>query len=205
MLLGEEVVKRQKTGIVCGSIVVLLAITILMLVSRQKRQKADSIIKEQMAKLSLDRNSTIQANALLVGELAKEKMARLHHLSEDYYQEENPRQKELAFSQFKQALREIRDDKSFYDGLEADLNKYCNGIMKRLVTQVPRIKGQNRKLIALMFSGLPGEWIQVLGYKNSSGSLKTSRSRFRDIIKETHPADEDIFLEMLEVRKQSQG
>ena len=205
MLLGEEMVKRQKAGIVCGCIVVLLILTIVFLAGRQKRQKADAIIKEQMIKLSLDRNSTIQANAYLIGALEKERISHLHHLSEDYYQEDDPQKKEKAFLQFKQSLREIREDKAFFDSLEADLNKYCNGLMKRLVSQVPRIKGQNRKLIALLFSGLPGEWIQVLGYKNSSGSIKTSRSRFRDIIKEAHPVDEDIFLEMLEAKKQLRG
>ena len=61
--------------------------------------------------------------------------------------------------------------------------------------------GGNRRLISLLFAGLPIEWIQVLGFKNSIGSLKTTRSRLRDTIKTAHPEDEKLFLEMLETKR----
>ena len=205
MLLEEGLVKRQRAGMISGICISLLVLTIFILISRQKKQEADASIKEQMAKLSITRDNILQANAQLIGVLVTEKTARLHHLSEDYFQEEDQDKKKKAFIQFKQTLREIRDDNSFFNKLESDLNKYCNGIMEKLSLQVPKIKGANRKLIALLFAGLPGEWIQVLGYKNSSGSIKTSRSRFRDIIKAAHAEDEDLFLEMLEIRKQPRG
>ena len=203
MYLQEGRVKRQRIGIIYGSCIFTLALIVLLLIVRHKKQKADSIIKEQMAQLSVARNNTIQASAYLVGALVKEKMVRLYHLSEDYYLEEDPKKKDIALSQFKQALREMRNDNSFFEGLEADLNRYCNGIMTKLTTQVPQIKGGNRRLISLLFAGLPIEWIQVLGFKNSIGSLKTTRSRLRDTIKTAHPEDEKLFLEMLETKRGS--
>ncbi len=201
MLLQEGVVKRQRAGMISTICITLLALCIFTLISLQKKQMDDALVKEQMARLSLARDKTLQANAQLIGSLVTERTARLHHLSEDYFQEEDKEKKEAAFIQFKQALREIRDDESFFNRIESDLNKYCNGIMDKLSMQVPKIKGANRKLISLLFAGLPGEWIQVLGNKNSSASVKTSRSRFRNIIKAAHAEDENLFLEMLETRK----
>lgn len=201
LLLQEGALKRQKTRIICICSFVILALIILLLIGRQRKQMADASFKEKMARISILKDNALYANAHLVGAYMKEKMARLYHLSEDYFQEDNPQIKEKAFIHFKQVLREVRNDDAFFHELEADLNKYCNGIMEKLSCQVPSIKGSNRRLIALLFAKLPNDWIQVLGYKNSSGSLKTTRSRFRDIIKAAHPEDEDLFLDMLEMKK----
>jgi predicted negative regulator of RcsB-dependent stress response len=201
LLIQEGIVKRQKAGMISGIGISLLVLTILILINRQKKQMEDIAVKEQMARLSLTRDNTLQANARLIGVLVTEKIAHLHHLSDDYFQEEDQDKKKKAFIQFKQTLRKIRNDESFFNNLESDLNLYCNGIMEKLSLQVPKIIGPNRKLIALLFAGLPGEWVQVLGYKNSSGSIKTSRSRFRDIIKAANAEDEKLFLDMLEVKK----
>lgn len=203
MLLQEGIIKRQRYGIIYGCCFAILLLSIFFLFGRQRRQKADSLAKEQMAQLTLRQENTIQSNAILVGAFVKEKMMRLYHLSEDYFKEEDPTLKEHSFSEFKKSLRELRKNDGFYQSLEVDLNRYCNGVFDKLLNQVPEIRGDNRRLAALFFSGLPGEWIQILGDKHSAGSVRTSRSRLRSIIKDAHAADENTFLEMLETRKQS--
>lgn len=198
----ELVVKRQREGIVYASIIICLLFTVFFLFIRQEKKRREILIKEKMAQLSLLQEKALHNNAYLIGTLAKEKMVRLYNLSDDYFMEENQEKKRIAFLQFKQALRSIRNDPSFFVSLEVDLNKYCNNIMIKLREQVPSIQGDKLKLCILLFSGLPNEWIQILGEKNSGGSIKTARSRLRHTIKDACAEDENLFLNMLEAKKQ---
>ena len=84
-----------------------------------------------------------------------------------------------------------------FEGLEMDLNQYCSGIMEKLRNQVPRIKGDNLKVIALFFAGVPDAYIQAILNRMSTGSLRTLRSRLRSMIKDAHAPDEELFMSML--------
>ena len=75
--------------------------------------------------------------------------------------------------------------------------------MSKLKDQVPGIKGNNRKIIALFFAGIPDSVVQILMQRMSIGSLRTLRSRFRNAIKDAHAPDETLFLGMLETEKQA--
>lgn len=198
LMIQEGIVRRQKAGILYGIIISILLLSIFILVFFQRKQKRDSAIKEQMARLSLSQNDTLHSNAYLIGALTKEKMIRLYNLSDDYYREEDSNKREQKLNSFNKTLREIRSDNEFFSLIEADLNKYCDGIMDKLSSQVPQIKGARRRLIVLLFAGFPTEWIQILGNQMSPGSIKTARSRLRTIIKEAKASDETIFLKMLE-------
>ena len=73
--------------------------------------------------------------------------------------------------------------------MEKDLDRYCNNIMSALRKQVPRIKGENLKIISLFFAGFSYETIQFILRKNSTQSLRTARSRFRKEIIEAEAPD----------------
>ena len=75
--------------------------------------------------------------------------------------------------------------------------------MDKLNKQVPEIKGNNRKIIALFFAGIPDPVVQILMRRNSLGSLRTLRTRFRQTIKKANVTDESLFLDMLETEKQA--
>ena len=200
LTIQEGIVKRQKAGMIYGIIIMILLLSIFSIALLHRKQKRDSAIMEQMARLSLSRNDTLQSNAYLIGALTKERMIRLYNLSDDYFREEDSNKRERKLNSFNKALREIRSDNAFFCLIEADLNKYCNGIMDKLSSQVPQIKGARRRLIVLFFAGFPKEWILILGNQMSPGSIKTARSRLRTIIKEAQASDEALFLKMLEYK-----
>ena len=77
--------------------------------------------------------------------------------------------------------------------------------MSKLRVQVPRIKGNNLRIIMLFFAGFNYETVQFILNKASIESLKTVRSRFRKEIVASGAPDKDYFLMMLEMKKRSQA
>ena len=94
----------------------------------------------------------------------------------------------------------MRTDEDLFFSLEKDLDRYCDGVMTKLRSQVPSIKGENLKLIALFFAGLPYSTVQLVMNRVSIDSLKTARSRFRKEIKAADAPDEALFLKLLEMK-----
>jgi hypothetical protein len=77
--------------------------------------------------------------------------------------------------------------------------------MSKIRLQVPRIKGENLRIIALFFAGFSYETVKFILNKYSIESLKTARSRYRKEIKDAHAPDTDFFLKMLEMKKRPQA
>ena len=206
-LRQEERVKlMRKRGIADGIIALLVfALTggILFSLNREKDRK----LKEQMARLALKEHELERIhrdNAHLIGSLFSERISRLDKLSRDYFRLEDKAQKERIYREVKQNLASLQKDDGLFVSLEKDLNRYCNGIMEKLRTQVPKIKGENLKIIALFFAGYPYETVQLLLNKVSVDSLKTARSRYRKEILEAKAPDSAFFLEMLEMKRRPQ-
>ena len=143
-----------------------------------------------------------KSNAELVGSLFSERLLHLNSLSRQYFQIDEKSQKELVFNSFKKDLEEFHSQGSVYLALEKDLNTYCNEVVTKLKSQVPRIHGENLDIAMLFLSGLPYEAIQLITKRNSVDSLKMLRSRIRNEIKKANAPDAQLFLEMLEMKRQ---
>ena len=107
----------------------------------------------------------------------------------------------IALKLFNEEIASLRTNDDLFLSLEKDLDRYCDGVMTKLKDQVPAIKGENRKLISLFFSGLPYSTVQLIMNRVSIDSLKTARSRFRKEIKAANAPDEELFLRLLEMKK----
>ena len=197
---------RQRTifGIVFGILIMsLLAMTAVI-----RSRKKDQLLQKQMARLALEERELERVNrdnAHLVGSLFSEKIDHLDRLSESYFKMDEGKEKETLFKQIKQTVSSLRKDQGMFLSLEKDLDRYCNGIMSKLRDQVPRISGDNRRIIALFFAGYSYEAVKLILNKVSVESLKTARSRFRKEIKESGAPDTDFFLKMLEMKKRPQA
>ena len=141
-------------------------------------------------------------NASLIGSLFSERIHHLDLLSEEYFHTDEKGKKDIVFNAYKKYLEEFRKDTSKYSVLENDLNKYCNEVMIKFDKQVPDIKGENRSIVMLFFAGLPYYTILLLTKRNSIASLKMLRSRIRNEIKKANAPDAQLFLEMLEMKRQ---
>ena len=196
---------RQRTifGIVFG----ILLISLLAMSAVIQSRKKDQLLQKQMARLALEERELERVNrdnAHLVGSLFSEKIDHLDRLSDSYFKMDEGKDKELAFKQIKELVSTIRKDDNLFLSLEKDLDRYCNGIMSKLSSQVPRISGDNRRIIALFFAGYSYETVKLILNKVSVESLKTARSRFRKEIKDSGAPDTDFFLKMLEMKKRPQ-
>ena len=191
-------------GLVVGILIVLLLLMLFYLVSRKK----DRVLKEQVARLTLQERELdciTRDNAHLIGSLFSEIIDHLDRLSESYFRMEEGKQKEQIFKQIKELASKIRNDDSLYLSLEKDLDRYCKGVMTKLRTQVPRIKGENLRIIMLFFAGFNYQTVQFILNKVSIESLKTVRSRFRKEITASGAPDAEYFLMLLEMRKRPQA
>ena len=131
-----------------------------------------------------------------------DKLARLFGLSVQYYDAGNNLDKTNTLLEFKRIAQELKETPNLFHELENNLNIYCSGIMDKLKDQVPGIRGNNRRIIALFFAGIPDPVVQIIMQRVSIGSLRTLRSRFRQAIKDAHAPDEILFLDMLDIEKQ---
>ena len=204
VLLQEEIAGRQRDrGLFAGLIAILLLTLAGFAINTRIRMK-DRLIKEQMISLSVHQQELIELRkgyTSLTRSLFREKINHLDLLSGSYLQADNDKERYLAFKHFKEELVAMRKNEDFFLSLENDLNSFCNGVMTKLKKQVPSIKGENRKIIMLFFSGLPYDTVQMIMNKSSIDSLKMARSRYRRLIKEAHAKDNDLFIDMLDMKK----
>ena len=183
-----------------GIVLSLLVVSVMMLIARSRTRQKDRVIKEQMARLALEEKERELLNrdkAHLVGSLFSEKVDHLDQLCESYFKSEEGVGQTLVFKQVKELGTKIRKDEGLFISLEKDLDRYCDGIMSKLRSQVPRIKGENLRVIMLFFAGFSYETVLIILNKNSIESLKTARSRFRKEIMDAHAPDSEFFLKML--------
>ena len=202
-LLQRERVKRLNQRYVFTLLITILTLLLLIILFVFNSQQKDRLLKEQMATLALrdrEMNQLQRDNAHLVGSLFSEKVNHLDVLCDRYFKEEDLREKEVIYKQIKQQVSTLRKDPELFSVIQRDLDRYCNQIMTRLCTQVPRIKGENLRIITLFFAGFPYETVQLLLSKNSISSLKTVRSRLRKEILDACAPDADLFLKMLEMK-----
>ena len=182
----------------------LLSVSIVFYLIAKIRKK-DKALTEKLARFAtLDSalHEYQKSNALLVGSLFNERLLHLSSLSRHYFQIDEKEQKDLVFNTFKKDLEEFYTQGKAYSALEKDLNTYCNNVVAKLKSQVPRIHGENLEITMLFLSGLPYEAIQLITKRNSVDSLKMLRSRIRNEIKSANAPDAPLFLEMLEMKRQ---
>ena len=207
-LLREEKIQSMRQRTIFGIVFGILLMSLLAMTAVIRSRKKDQLLQKQMARLALEERELERVNrdnAHLVGSLFSEKIDHLDRLSDSYFKMDEGKDKELAFKQIKELVSTIRKDDNLFLSLEKDLDRYCNGIMSKLSSQVPRISGDNRRIIALFFAGYSYETVKLILNKVSVESLKTARSRFRKEIKESGAPDTDFFLKMLEMKKRPQA
>ena len=192
--------REKKLGGVIGILIFIACIVIIYGVSKEKNRQ----LQEQIARFALEKKNyerMSKENAHLIGSLLSARFAHLDKLSRDFFLVEDKQDKDVIFKQIKQSVASIRNNPEVFTALEDDLNQYCNGIIRKLRSQVPRIKGDNLRMITLFFAGFSYEAVQFIMNRVSINSLKMARTRFRKEIISAHPADETLFLEMLDMKK----
>lgn len=206
--LREEKIRTMEQRIAFGVIIAVLLVLTLAMIAISWSKEKDRLLKEQMARVALTTRELERVNkdnAHLVGSLFSEKINRFDQLCESYFKIDDGKQKEIVFKQVKELAAKIRKDDGLFISLEKDLDRYCNEIVTKLREQVPRIKGENLRIISLFFAGFSYETIQFILRKNSPQSLRTARSRFRKEILEANAPDAEFFIKMLEMKKRPQA
>lgn len=203
LLIEEECSRHLRIENVLIIIISLLVLIILTFASLTYRKQKEEELKEQMLQLSLwkdEYQKSEQEKASLLGSLFSEKINKIDCLSGKYIKAESEHEKYLVIKEFKDEITAMRKDTDLFLSLEQDLDHYCDGVMSKLKNQVPSIKGENLKIIALFFAGIPYSAVQLIMNKVSIESLKTARSRYRKQIKSACAPDEQFFLKLLEIK-----
>lgn len=192
----------KKTTLLTILLFALLSIIVLFIVIIRKKD-SDTLLKEQLANLALEKykNSRLFAdNAHLLGSLISARLGHLDRLADDYMAAATPEEKDKIFKDYKHRCASIMKDTEVYNSLEADLNEYCDGIMKMLRAEVPALKENHIRTITLLFAGIPPISVQILTGKPSRKAVDMERSRYRKVIRESGAEHTSLFLEMLETK-----
>ncbi len=196
---AERLRERNRLSIAAA----LLALALLSGLTISYRKRKEQEIKEQMLELSIARSDLHHAektNASLLGSLFSEKLNHLDKISGNYIHADSDKERIIALKEFKEEIASMRTDEDLLLSLEKDLDRYCDGVMTKLRSQVPSIKGENLKLITLFFARLPYSTVQLVMNRVSIESLKMARSRFRKEIKAANAPDDALFLNLLEMK-----
>lgn len=163
-------------------------------------RRKDQLLKNLMTRIALNDQEMDRVNkekASLVGSLFSSRIKHLDTLTKEYLRMEDGTAKDLAFKSIKQSVSALRDDPDVFLSLEKDLDRYCNGIMTKLRRQVPRITGDNLRIISLFFAGFSYDVIQLVMNSVSTDSLRMAKTRFRKEIVNSDAPDKEFFLDML--------
>lgn len=192
--LQSLILKRQKATMLLSVIVVALLFIIAFLFFREWQRKKESDLKDAITKLEMEnRRSGINVSAL-IGTLFLEKYAHLDIHTISSLEKDGVH----SIKDFKKELYAIGENEDAFKDLYDMLNHNANNIIEKLTMQIGPVSGYNLKLISLYFANVPDEITQYIMRSHSTGSLRTSRSRFRTIIKNSKCPDEDLFLSYLE-------
>ena len=181
---------NQQASIVCF----LLVFAIIILVALNRRKSQEARIKDCLVKLSVSNH----LNARLTGIYCYEKMTKLSELANDYISSDNSQEQDVTFKELKQLAKDIQQSSKFFEMLSTELNNNCQGVIEKLRSQIPYIKGDNLKIITLFFAGFSAAQITIIMGRPSSGSVRTLKSRLRDIIRNSNAQDTRLFLDLLE-------
>lgn len=182
------------------------AIILFWIILRQR--KKDSIIKDQITQLALEKETTKKLyaeKAHILGSLFSERIGHLDHLAIEYVSAETPEEKETIFREYKHRCSSIFKDKLIFKSLENDLNNHCDAIIKKLRTEIPTIKERHLNIIILFFSGIPNIVVQAITGKPSLKAVEVERSRFRKAIRESGAEHTQVFLQMLDTKTRQHG
>lgn len=187
---------KQRIILLCVASISVFAILLVTSCFLLWKRRRDGLLKEMMGELMAKEMVSWKNNGSLVGALFFEKVTHLSSLANAYYTSSDESVKDRYFSNFKENLRALQKSPEIMNALEKELNLYCADIMTRLRNQVP-MSEKHYRVVSLFFAGVPDKYIQLIIGSNSSGSLRTMRSRLRDEIKRASAPDESLFLEML--------
>lgn len=206
ILQKERMISMRRFWALICTITFFILILVLVGLIWRSREK-DRLLKDQMARLAISKQTldkTYKENALLLGSLFSSRIAHLDTLTEQYYSLEEGKEKDAVFKEIKECISSMKRNPEFYLSIEKDLDQFCDGIMTKLRKQVPRIKGNNQKIIMLFFAGISDEVIHLLLNTTSTQSLRMTRSRFRKEILSAQAPDSELFLNMLIKKKRQQ-
>ena len=184
--------------IVCAAIIVFVIILLLFL--RKKRQwiqylqDAESL-RNDFARLLNDGNDKDLALSQLRSQynnVFREQFKVLDDLCAAFWSPKKGNKKELIYTASTKAIELIKND----ERLEEMIDKYLDGMMTKLRTDMPGLKDKDFKLIALYIIGFSGKTIaSITGL--SVGTVYTYRNRLKQEINNLDSPNKDTFLELL--------
>lgn len=191
--LQKRIAAQRRINLKATIGTIFLVIIILFLVFLNWRKRQDEKLKDCLIKLS-DSN---QINARLTGAYCYERVARLCQLANQYVFSDDDREQQITMQELKQMAKEIHNSSKFFEMLSQELNRNCNGIIDDVHSQFPSIKGENLKILTLFFAGFSAAQIAVIMGRPSSGSVRTLKSRLREVIRKSNAPDKQRFLDLL--------
>ena len=121
----------------------------------------------------------------------------LERLCEQYYvYEGTPNLQEKVLKEVKSVIQGLRDDPKMLKGLEMMLDRNCEGIVRRLKEQLPKLKDEDVKLFIFAASGFSSTTISTIIEKDK-GIVYNRIWRLKGKISASDALDKDDFLEAI--------
>ena len=121
----------------------------------------------------------------------------LERLCEQYYvYEGTPNLQEKVLKEVKSVIQGLRDDPKMLKGLELMLDRNCDGIVRRLREQLPKLKDEDVKLFIFAASGFSSTTLSTIIEKDK-GIVYNRIWRLKGKISASDASDKEDFLEIL--------
>ena len=159
----EKALVRERNAI----IIVLLALVVIGVVlfawrriKRKNRELAQYV--EMVGELQLTLRTLPVEMASSVGALYRDRFSELNELCETYYEHSgSSRHKNMVFNKLTETIEAIKTDSSRLSELEAAVNEYRGGLMRRLDEVLPKLNERDRRVALYLFAGFSTRAIAI--------------------------------------------
>ncbi len=186
--------KSRYLSILVGICVVLfIAIGVAVFLSIRAKRRRDEVVNNLVMLFADNERINSELNKK-VQSLFKQKFDTLNKLCFEYFEKgDTPILRKSIYRQVENEILRLREPEEI-DKLEESLNRYCDNIMEKVDTQLPKLSSADRTLLLYLFSGFSARTICVL----SDVEIKTfymRRYRLKNKILSSDAPDKEMFAE----------
>ena len=99
---------------------------------------------------------------------------------------------------FRRTLRSLQKDTAFWNGFAAMLDREQDGLATRFETAFPRIAGEDRCVLMLLYAGIPAATVGIL-FQKPAATVRSRKARFLEDVAQSQlpPREKDFFIRQM--------
>lgn len=158
----RELVAERNAVIFAGAVILIIVIVLFAWYRLRSKNREIAQYVETVSELQLTLRTLPAEMSSSVGSLYRDRFVELNELCETYYDHSgSARHKNIVFNKLVQTIEAIKNDGKRLEELEAAVDEYRGGLMRRLNELLPRLSERDRRVSLYVFAGFSNRAIAI--------------------------------------------